>query len=380
MLKNSRLIWLAAALVFLLTGCGSSLLNGDTLSMSKHIDTSESTAAPEDTLYASNFDELYNAVLTLAKDYINTGIIQVNSYPGEISDDIERICQDITHNDPYGAYAIYYINTTVTRIISYYEIEVNITFSRSQSQIKALQTAPNVRYFNSGIMDSLKNASSKYAVYTSETITPEYVKEYVSELYYDNPLIIPALPEVEVSVYPNDVLEGKQRIIDVTFSFPLGSGTLKGTLTELSNQVQKLTELSSGSNDGELLLSLCRTLCDKVEYTEESTGDVMFGTAYYTLHDEAADSVGYAMAYKALCDRLGLDCRVVIGRLDGSDHAWNIVGLDGDYYHIDVSMCDVNGEETAFMLSDANIISSYWWDSEDQPKCSGELNYYDFYF
>jgi hypothetical protein len=367
-------------MITIFTGCGSSLLNGSTLSMSKHVDTSESTQTSEDTLYASNYDELYNAVLTLAKNYLNTGIIQVNSYPGEISDDIERICQEITHNEPYGAYAIYYMNTTVTRIVSYYEIEVNITYSRSQSQIKALHTAPNVRYFNSGIMDCLENASLKYAVYTNETITAEYIKDYITGLYYDNPLSIPALPTVDVSIYPSDVPEGKTRIIDVTFSYPLGSATLKGTLTELSKQVQELTEQSSGSSDGELLLSLCRSLCQRVEYSEQSNGDVMYGTAYYTLHDKIADSFGYAMAYKALCDRLGLDCQVVVGRLNGIDHAWNIVGLDGDYYHVDVSMCDLNGEETAFMLSDADIISSYWWDDGDLPKCNGMLRYDDFNF
>ena len=41
---------------------------------------------------------------------------------------------------------------------------------------------------------------------------------------------------------------------------------------------------------------------------------------------------------------------------------------------------DIIGTQEVSGSIDEDIISSYWWDSEDQPKCSGELNYYDFYF
>ena len=50
-----------------------------------------------------------------------------------------------------------------------------------------------------------------------------------------------------------------------------------------------------------------------------------------------ADSEGMALAYKALCDTIGIECTVVEGRLDRTEHYWNIVTLEGDSYHVDTS-------------------------------------------
>lgn len=44
---------------------------------------------------------------------------------------------------------------------------------------------------------------------------------------------------------------------------------------------------------------------------------------------------GYAMAWKVLMDRMGIPC-LVICKGDRS-HLWNLVQLDGKWYHIDVN-------------------------------------------
>jgi len=74
---------------------------------------------------------------------------------------------------------------------------------------------------------------------------------------------------------------------------------------------------------------------------------------------------------------LGFDCRVVLGLLDGRVHAWNIVFLEGAFYHIDVAMCVVNGLETAFLKTDADFEEMYDWDMENTVRCEGELTLED---
>ncbi len=376
---NRKIPRLAAglALCLLLTGCTGGLASGDTLSVTPHQETGDTERATEDLLYANSYDELYDVVMSMAKSRMTSGVIQVNSYVGDLSGDFENICQQITHVDPFGAYAVYYISSTITRIVSYYEINVSITYSKNLSRIQSLGRATSNRYFNSGITDAVKNCESFYAVYTTLDVTPEYVKQYVRDLYYGNPLEVPVLPEMEVSVYPDEVQPGQERIVEVSFTYPVYIPLLQATIPRLSQSVQALTEESGGSSDGEILLSLCRVLCDTVTYTSDSGDAPLFATACYTLDEKLGNGEGYAMVYKALCDKLGLECRVVLGSLNDMPHAWNIVSINGEYYHVDVSMCDEKGEETSFLLRDDDMLGEYRWDTEGQPKCAGSLTYYD---
>ena len=47
---------------------------------------------------------------------------------------------------------------------------------------------------------------------------------------------------------------------------------------------------------------------------------------------------GYALAFKVLMDRAGIPCCYV--KSDAMNHAWNMVQLDGNWYHVDVTWDD----------------------------------------
>ena len=81
------------------------------------------------------------------------------------------------------------------------------------------------------------------------------------------------------------------------------------------------------------------------------------------------------MAYKALCDQLGIDCTVVLGQYKGAIHAWNIIELDGHYYHVDVSNCDLYGLDTAFLKNDDEMKDDYVWDTDVYEVCDGPITY-----
>lgn len=49
---------------------------------------------------------------------------------------------------------------------------------------------------------------------------------------------------------------------------------------------------------------------------------------------------GYAHAFQYLCGLGGIVCHYISGPLNGEDHAWNIVELDGKSYFVDVTACD----------------------------------------
>ncbi len=63
-------------------------------------------------------------------------------------------------------------------------------------------------------------------------------------------------------------------------------------------------------------------------------------TAYGALVTGEASAEGYAAAYKLLLNRLGVYCLMLYGRVYTDDHVWNMVFLNGKYYHVDVMWDD----------------------------------------
>jgi len=174
------------------------------------------------------------------------------------------------------------------------------------------------------------------------------------------------------------------RIYEIKFSYVESPSILQVYRDNLALYVRQNAERAFGETDAEILLSIVENLMASTEFDEGTARTISIhgaqnfaATASGALVRGLAVGEGFAMAFKALCDELRFDCRVVLGYIDDRVHAWNIVSLDGDYYHIDVAMCVVNGLETAFLKSDADFEELYEWDRENTVKCEGELTLED---
>lgn len=126
---------------------------------------------------------------------------------------------------------------------------------------------------------------------------------------------------------------------------------------------------------------------------ERAVCDYFIGFTKYEinvrLNQNAASSVvvgraqcsGFARGVKLLCDTLGVECMVVTGTLQEpgkrpGPHAWNIVRIDGTYYHLDVTnMLAANPSrqkpynEMFFNYTDSEIRSTHAWTSRI-PTCN----------
>lgn len=88
------------------------------------------------------------------------------------------------------------------------------------------------------------------------------------------------------------------------------------------------------------------------------------------IHGEALCE-GYSKTFAYLCQSIGIPCVCVHGHGNGGDHMWNMVQLDGKWYHIDVTWDDpitTTGDQlrryTYFLLSDAQISSNHIMENE----------------
>jgi transglutaminase-like putative cysteine protease len=91
-------------------------------------------------------------------------------------------------------------------------------------------------------------------------------------------------------------------------------------------------------------------------------------TAYDALVSGTGDSCALAMAYKAVCDALNIPCQVVSGRFQGIDRCWNVVQVNGNYYHLDLSM----QSETLWLRSDESMRGTYQWSADSCPTCAAQ--------
>ena len=53
------------------------------------------------------------------------------------------------------------------------------------------------------------------------------------------------------------------------------------------------------------------------------------------LLDRVCSVQSMVLSFKFLCDLLSVQCLSVIGKIQQSDHMWNMVCINGDYYHVD---------------------------------------------
>ena len=88
----------------------------------------------------------------------------------------------------------------------------------------------------------------------------------------------------------------------------------------------------------------------------------------------------YTRAYNLLLQEFGFECIRLTS--EPMDHAWNLVKIDGQWCHIDVTWDDPNegGYENHhyFGLTDERMSQDHDWDrtDPDYPQCTSDINYY----
>jgi len=140
--------------------------------------------------------------------------------------------------------------------------------------------------------------------------------------------------------------------------------------------------IKPGMTDYEKELAFHDFIIENIEY--DTSFDINKGIprssshALGALETGLAVCEGYAQLMMLLLNRAGIPCRIITGIADGEPHAWNIVLLDGDTYHVDVTWDDpvpTEGNDgklfhkSYFNVTDAEIGKNHTWTTADYPAC-----------
>ena len=148
---------------------------------------------------------------------------------------------------------------------------------------------------------------------------------------------------------------------------------------ELANKV--LSKIPENTSDIEKIRYIHDYLIDHITYD----GNVLTGTSssFTALLEGRALCEGYARAFEYLAKKLGFEAIKISGKvgINKEDHAWNMIKIDDNWYHIDCTWDDnTPNRYTYFLLSDEelnflryNEIQEY---SQDIPVPKAESSLY----
>jgi len=380
MQRLNRIIKTLAAVCLsavILTSCVN-FLEGSVESITEH-HAAPYTRPPVEQVTVSDYDEFIKELIKLITEHETSSLLVYFSRDGEdVQSELERASEEILSKHPLGAFAVADITINATRIVTHYEVGVEIEYKRTKEQMDSIVNVSAEQ----GVLNHLLSIMSQYkeeAFFRSRLqLSEDDITRLVKVTYYQNPRRIVMLPIVTLELFPE---EGEDRIYKIQFGYSESSSVLQRFGDLLDIYVQRNAEQVEGSTESEMILSLVNSLIESTIFDEGAARSIhihgaqnLAATAYGALVRGGAVGEGFAMAFKALADELGFDCRVVLGHLDGQVHAWNIISLYGDYYHIDVAMSRVNGIETAFLKTDADFEEMmYTWDRTNTVRATGEL-------
>lgn len=109
---------------------------------------------------------------------------------------------------------------------------------------------------------------------------------------------------------------------------------------------------------------------------------------YYSVEDTlirgTAVCQGYAETMELFLNVLGIENQLIYGTCDGVSHVWNLIFLDGSWYHMDVTWDDPlneNGKDMPgyvryeyFMTDDVAMAGNHTWKTAEYPRAFGGVH------
>lgn len=362
---------LTAAVCISLCGC-SGMYNKEYLSVNEYVPAVQEDYSSKDKINVRTFSGLKQAILRFAYAGESEGrIIFDSSYDGDPLEDMASACWQVRIQDALCAYCVENIAYELAKIVTTNEATVYISYSNFCAGADEILHLPYSFSVEQTLRETLESRDRQLVVLvSSSSYSAEDIEGLLTRVYRENPTVVPREPRASVTMYSGT---GSQRLYEININYGLTSEELEQRMAALS-AVDAFSSLDTENlSSGQLALAACQYLMDNCQLSESGADN----TAYAALVNRQANSEGIAFAYVELCRQLRLECHIVYGQHIWQDHCWNIINIDGSYYHVDASACITEGLEGNFLMNDEGFWGSYRWDVASYPKCTEELRYRD---
>jgi transglutaminase-like putative cysteine protease len=173
----------------------------------------------------------------------------------------------------------------------------------------------------------------------------------------------------------------------IEYTFPRSSiaSVVEETDRKAASMVAALVRSGMSDFDKELALHDALVAAASYDSVALSTGRESPGThtPYGVLFEGKGVCDSFSKAFLMLASKAGLECLIVQGTAEEGSHSWNLVKVDGAWYHLDVTYDDPVGAAKVlshdyFNLTDDLIAANHVWDRGSVPVCADtEANWYE---
>lgn len=200
------------------------------------------------------------------------------------------------------------------------------------TQIESSTEAINV------LLDGIENQNQYIYCYTTDTFESQEVTNAI------NRKVLQAKKTYDMCNIKGCVMRTTRKTNYTEIEIEMRYYMSKSEYEYVNNRVKTISENLKRDSDYETYKAIYDWICTHVSYDYDTVnGDANRFSAYNALKDGKAVCYGYAALYQKFCDELGLEC-IVLTSLDDTAHAWNVVKLNGQYYHVDTTFGTQNGK------------------------------------
>ena len=338
----------ALALAALLSGC--SWMDGSYVSVTPH-EVAQSQTGEGITGTVSNYAELRSALVRMVDEGSTEALFTLKAYPRDVAQkDVDRAVEYVTKIYPIGSYAVESIDTEVgTGALS-----VDITYSHTAQELAGIRTVRGMDGADKAIAEALDECADKLVLQISGFRDVDY-NEIVAACARRNPDRVMETPRVTVQDWPD---RGEERVVELLFFYQ----TDRETLRAMREQVQPVFSsaalyVTGQASERTKFSQLHAFLMERFDYRYQSSRT----PAYSLLCEGVGDSRAFAQVYAAMCSRIGLEAASISGTRDGEKHHWNLVRIDGVWYHRDLL------SSSQFRPMTEEELTGYEWDRDSIP-------------
>ena len=371
MLKRLSAVILSAALLLSLCGCGS-LFEKEVVDIQDYEPPVQEKTTETEKVMVRNFTALKKAITDMVYSGVAGGSLAFDAnYDGDAVKDIEEACWQLRTQNALCAYCVVNISYEISKIVTYYEASITIDYADSALPVPEIIQLPYAIGVEDILKEAMENNRTRVVLFiNASTYSRDKMAQLVTDVYRSNPVCSVREPKTDVYLYSGSSM---QRLYEINLDYGM-------TEDELIRCKSQLKNLDVRSNTGAFHMDQAHEALAAYTYLAENcelSGNHNDNSAYAALIQGSADSEGVALAFVEMCHQLGIECRIVYGQLYWQDHCWNIVQIDGEYYHVDVSAAMTGELGQGFLLRDEDMWNSYRWDISSYPVCGGVLTYYD---
>ena len=360
-MKKAIALCLLAAICLSFCACGK-LYDKEYVSIEDYVAPAQEQSADIDKrISVKNLSELKRVLRSYVTSGETEGVLEFSeSYSGNPTDDLADACWQIRSQDALCAYCVENISYELSHLLGTYEAKINLIYADTGvalSDIHQTQLSSDVDHL---IDVAIRSGDDRLVVLVNNSSnTSADIADYVSSCYRKNPDFTPREPKANVAVYSGS---GLQKLYDIKFNY----GVSAEDFALQTKEIKKLFPFNANVNswsDYDKALEAYTYLFDNCELSDSGN------SAYDALILNTADSEGIALGYVVLCKKLGLDCIAVYGQFERENKCWNIVEINGQYYHVDITAKDI----PSFLCNDEAMWGNYRWDMSSYPACNGIL-------